>query len=381
MKTMYQSLIAGIPTEKAPVKPVRSDSTVKTPKQKGLLTIVKRTEPRPSFVYDTYWRFAEKRQAIYHRRVRDEAGPWSDDPVLQTYKFTNAYRAADRVSQYLIRNVIYSGPHELESSVLRTLLFKIFNKIETWELLEHAFGEISVRTFDPSTFSAVLERAMASGASIYSAAYIMPSGPADIRRARKHEMHLELLRTLLLEGFPAKLARCASMRAAYELFRTVPGVGPFLAYQFVTDLNYSPHFSFTELEFVMPGPGARDGLRKCFEDFGGYSEAEVIQWVTERQATEFRKRGLSFNSLWGRDLQLVDCQNLFCEVDKYSRVVHPGAVGLTGRTRIKQKFSASVAQMPTPWFPPKWGINERISETTKLARHERTSEISFLHPA
>ena len=146
------------------MKSVRSDSTVKPPKQKGLLAIVKRTEPRPSFVYDTYWRFAEKRQAIYHRRVRDETGPWSDDPVLQAYKFTNAYRASDRVSQYLIKNVIYSGTHGLESSVLRTLLFKIFNKIETWKLLEHAFGEISVRTFDPATFGAVLERAMASGA-------------------------------------------------------------------------------------------------------------------------------------------------------------------------------------------------------------------------
>ena len=62
--------------------------------------------------------------------------------MLATYKFTNAYRASDRVSQYLIRNVIYRddlpmSPHEV---FFRILLFKLFNKIETWELLERAIG-------------------------------------------------------------------------------------------------------------------------------------------------------------------------------------------------------------------------------------------------
>jgi hypothetical protein len=381
MKAMFEPVTLDAPIGVANTKPLRAKAAAMPQGVLGPLAVVKRREPRPSFVFDTYWQFAVKRQDIYHQRVRGKSGPWTDDPVLRAHKFTNAYRATDRVSQYLIRHVIYGSDHGLESTVLRSLLFKIFNKIETWELLEHAFGEISIETFDPSAFGVVLERAMAAGASVYSAAYIMPSGPASIRRARKHEMHLELLRTLLAERFPEKLARCASMRAAYELFRTVPGIGPFLAYQFVDDLNYSPYLSFTELEFVMPGPGARDGLRKCFEDFGDYTEAEVIQWVTERQGMELRKRDLVFSSLWGRELQLIDCQNLFCEVDKYSRVVHPEALGLTGRTRIKQKFSPNPTLMPTPWFPPKWGINEKIRSSDPLAHRERTPTTSFLHPA
>ncbi len=106
-----------------------------------------------------------------------------------------------------------------------------------------------------------------------------------------------------------------------------PGFGPFLAYQFTTDLNYSKYLTFEESEFVVPGPGARDGIRKCFDSIGDYDEADVIRWVTERQQTEFRSRGLKFESPWGRDLQLIDCQNLFCEVDKYARVAHPNVRG------------------------------------------------------
>ena len=45
-------------------------------------------------------------------------------------------------------------------------------------------------------------------------------------------------------------------------------VGDFLAYQFITDINYSTLTDFSEMEFTVPGPGARDGIHKCFESIG-----------------------------------------------------------------------------------------------------------------
>ena len=65
--------------------------------------------------------------------------------------------------------------------------------------------------------------------------------------------------------------------------------------------------------------------------------------------------GSQFQNLWGRPLQLIDCQNLFCEVDKYARVAHPEVAGASGRTRIKQKFTPRPAPIPQ-WYPPKWGL-------------------------
>jgi alpha-glutamyl/putrescinyl thymine pyrophosphorylase clade 1 len=323
------------------------------------LTLVRRRSPATSVVFDTYWRFAVERQEILLRRVRGETAPWTQDPILATYKFTNAYRAADRVSQYLIRRVIYSGTYNAHDTVFRILLFKIFNKIETWQVLEESHGEIVASRFDVEEFDRTLNAASSSGAAIYSAAYIMPSGPAAIRQPRKHRMHLELLARLMHDRLPERLLAACSMADAYEVLLSLPGIGPFLAYQFVTDLNYSDHFGFSEMEFVVPGPGARDGMRKCFTDLGDYSEADAIRWVADRQGEEFAARGLTFSSLWGRPLQLIDCQNLFCEVDKYARVLHPKISGYSGRTRIKQKFSANPAPL-RPWFPPKWEINERI---------------------
>ena len=325
-----------------------------------VLTIVRRRVPTPSVVYDTYWRFAVERQEIYFRRLLGRPAPWTDDSVLREHKFTNAYRASDRVSQYLLQRVIYPHDYSLRDTVLRILLFKIFNKIETWEFLEEALGEITEATFRVGQIGALLARALDAGARIYSAAYIMPSGPASIRQPRKHLMHLELLADILGQRVPERLAAAKTMAEAYELLLSLPSIGPFLAYQFATDLNYSPYFTLSEMEFVMPGPGARDGIRKCFTSLGDYSESEVIRWVADRQNEEFAARGLAFNSLWGRPLQLIDCQNLFCEVDKYARVVHPEITGRTGRKRIKQRF-VSKGTADRPWFPPKWGLNDRIA--------------------
>lgn len=134
-----------------------------------------------------------------------------------------------------------------------------------------------------------------------------------------------------------------------------PTIGDFLAYQYVTDVNYSTVTDFSEMSFVVPGPGSIDGIRKCFADTGGLSNAEVIRFMADRQEIEFERLGLEFSDLWGRRLQLIDCQNLFCEVDKYARVRHPNIVGVSGRTRIKQKFRP-LAEPIHYWYPPKWNI-------------------------
>ena len=183
----------------------------------------------------------------------------------------------------------------------------------------------------------------------------MPNAPRLREGSYKHRTHLDLLNGVIKSGLLRELLQARSMQQVYDLLLSLPSIGPFLAYQFAVDLNYSAISNFSENEFVQPGPGAFNGLKKCFTSLGEYSAADAIRWVTERQDEEFDRRGLSFKSLWGRPLQLIDCQNLFCEVDKYARVAHPEFSALTGRARIKQKFSSN-GNLPVPFFPPKWNL-------------------------
>lgn len=310
---------------------------------------------RTTPVFDTYWRFAAERQEMYEARLRGEAGPWTSDPILREHRFTNCFRAADRVSQYLIGSVIYSGDQRASEVVFRTILFKLFNKVTTWELLRDAVGEPSWESFDLEEYDRVLGKAFAKGRRLYSAAYVMP--PPRLGAERKHRNHLLLLRTMMKDGLPDRLAQASSMAAAFEVLRSYPAIGDFLAFQFLIDLNYSTVVDFDEMDFVVAGPGARDGIRKCFGAVTAGIEAEVIRYMAGSQHQHFRRLGLRFGGLGGRrSLQLIDCQNLFCEVDKYARVAHPEVRGISGRSRIKQRFTP-VGQPVTAWFPPKWGLN------------------------
>jgi alpha-glutamyl/putrescinyl thymine pyrophosphorylase clade 1 len=315
-------------------------------------------EPTP--VFDTYWRFAARRQEIYEARVAGLHGPWTADPVLRTHRFTNCYRAADRVSQFEIRDVAYAGEQNPAEVIFRILLFKLFNRIDTWRLLVAELGTPTLSSFDVRRFGTVLDSAFARGQRLYSAAYVMPS-PA-FGAQRKHMNHLRLLEHMFDDNVAGKLTDSASMREAFECIKRYPGMGDFLAFQFVIDINYSTALNFDEMDFVVAGPGARDGIRKCFGPQSAGFEREIIEYMAASQHEHFERLGLRFDGLRGRPLQLIDCQNLFCEVDKYARVVHPEVSGYSGRTRIKQKFRAVAAPVPA-WFPPKWGITSPTADS------------------
>ena len=343
------------------VGPATSPRDVPEPSGRGLLVFSSLAPAKPTKVFDTYWQFAAERQAIFFRRFHRQPPPWTADTILSHHKFTNAYRASDRVSQFLIRSVAYEGDQAPEELFFRIILFKFFNRIETWRLLERSLGRpLSYATYSFAAYDSILSKALADGERIYSAAYIMPTGNRIFGTARKHQANLRLLERMMGDEVPLRIQEARSMSAAFRLLRSYPMLGDFLAYQFVTDLNYSRLTDFSEMDFVVPGPGARDGIAKCFSSIGGLAEADLIKVVADRQEQEFCDRGITFESLWGRRLQLIDCQNLFCEVDKYARVKHPDVVGRQARTRIKQRFSA-IAEPVEFWYPPKWGINERIA--------------------
>lgn len=319
---------------------------------------VKRSLPKLSAVYPVLWRFAVERQMIYLKRVAGHPRPWTTDRILETFKFTNPYRATDRVSQQLIR-ISYGGSvqHDADTILLQTLLFKIFNKAETWDAIVSVLGPPNARDFSFEKCSQILSGMKAKGKSIYSGAYIMPSGSS--KGGLKHQMHLSLLAGMLKDRLASRISETKSLQQVYQALLSYPTLGPFLAFQYAIDINYTTLTDHSESEFVVAGPGALDGLSKCFASLGDYTPEDTIKWLTEQQDREFARLELRFPGLWGRPLQPIDVQNLFCEVSKYTRESHPKVEGRAGRTRIKQRFTPS-GQIPTPLFPPKWGINQNV---------------------
>ena len=338
-------------------------SPAKVPRRMALTGFVRLRLPRPTRVFDSYWYLAAERQRMFRLHLLGGTGPMTSDPILRKYRFTNAYRASDRTTQYLLQHVMYERtnrnrpPRSFRDTFVRVLLFKIFNKIETWEGLLREVGDINAEDFSVGRIGPVLDALKARG-PVYSPAYIMPS-PRVFGLPSKHANHLCLIEHMLATNVDRRIGSARSMSEAYVALIAMPSIGPFLAYQLVTDLNYSPSLDFTETEFVSPGPGALDGLSKCFSDPGDLSPPDIVRYAMETQQEQLARRGIEFSDLWGRPLQLVDCQNLFCETDKYSRVAHPTVRGRSHRMKIKQRYVPRT-ESASAWYPPKWGINELV---------------------
>lgn len=310
----------------------------------------------PTIVYDTYWRFAAERQAIYMRRLTDAKGPWTDDPILAGFRFTNAYRASDRVSQTLIRDVQYGEGRSQDPAEVffRTFLFNITKKAETWAMLERELGPLTLDS-DFREISRLVAESKAAGDAVFTAAYVIPT--PKFEREGKFDNWLALLAKMLDDDdLPTVLRKCGNLKEVYEKLNAYSGMGPFLAFQYAIDLNYSTLLEFDEDEFVVAGPGALDGISKCFSDLGGKKPKHVIYEMVDRQDEEFDRLGLDFPGLFGRRLQPIDCQNLFCEISKYSRVKHPEIEGVAKRTKIKQNYKQDPRPLVRPFFPPKWGL-------------------------
>jgi hypothetical protein len=310
-------------------------------------------------VYELYWYFAAERQHAFERRVAGQSWPWSDDPIFREYKFCNVFRAADRVSQYMIREVCY---HEEsctpEDRLFQIIAFRTFSKIETWRSLRRFLGRYpTLEDLASGAFSEGLECAKQENGGLYTGAFILCAADA-YGQSSKHRNHVELFRHMFLgDELGQRLLKAGSLRQIYDDLHHYPLIGDFMAYQIAIDLNYSALIDFSENEFTQAGPGALRGIKKCFEDLGDHSPTEIILWMVKHQEQEFARFGHRFHGLWGRPLHAIDCQGLFCETDKYCREAAPQLA--SARKRIKARFSPSKEPMQL-FFPPKWGINEHV---------------------
>jgi hypothetical protein len=317
--------------------------------------------PTPrSPIYDLYWIFAARRQAAFERRLSGQLWPWSDDPILQQYKFCNVFRAADRVSQYLIRDVAYREPRGAAADRLfQIVAFRTFSRPDTWQGAIDYLGHVpTLEDLASGAFETALDEVKAAHGGLYTGAFILCATKA-FGFNEKHKNHVALFKQMFLDQDAARrILEAASLGEIVCFLESFPLIGPFMSYQTAIDLNYSDLVNFDENEYTRAGPGALRGIRKAFVDLGSLGPSDVIHWMVERQDAEFARLGLHFSGLWGRRLHAIDCQGLFCELDKYCREAAPHLS--SNRSRIKARFAPSGRPL-TFFFPPKWGLNHRVA--------------------
>jgi hypothetical protein len=154
---------------------------------------------------------------------------------MQTQRFCDLFRVRDRGTQYLLANVIGQGDSSARETLFRIMLYRFFNRPETWERFEEAFGAegMTIGSFNRVEFDQALAGAFHDGESLYGGAYIIPSPRILGPGTPAFRNHLHLLERMIKDGVLDKILRCENAQKAHELLILYPGVGEFIAYQYV----------------------------------------------------------------------------------------------------------------------------------------------------
>jgi hypothetical protein len=156
---------------------------------------------------------------------------------------------------------------------------------------------------------------------------------------------LRVVEMMIERGIPAEAAAAKSLHAIAELLDSFPRFGDFKSGQFALDLNYGPHLRLPVGNFVIAGPGARNGINRCFVAHGKRYN-EVIRLVCQYQ-DECSLAAVSSNvpQLQSRAPAPMTVQNWFCEIGKYLR----------GENMDNYSVPAGMIKpLPEPDLPPWW---------------------------
>ncbi|KAI0741421.1 hypothetical protein C8Q80DRAFT_1110050 [Daedaleopsis nitida] len=325
----------------------------------------------PSLILDTFFVFVSKRYRVFCNRLSGSPPPWTDDPVIQQFPFTNVFRVFDNVTQYILRNVIQVGDQSLDEQCFRIMLFRSFNKIATWETLTEEFGELTWRDFDVNAYERVLLTRQ-SDSALYSTAYILPAPKLGGKAAASN--HLRLVQLMMEEDLPKQLQNLNHLKDAHGHISLFPGMGPFMALQLLLDLNMTAHFNYSEDEWVALGPGSLECLRKMFGPNVRGHELDALRYLHRTQHEHFARlhtppRDIPKLPGRPRGMSMVDIEHALCECEKYSRAVHPSIQGRrqqVGKRLFVPRTAVITDTIPDHWLDPETWARREFAEPPPL---------------
>lgn len=261
-----------------------------------------------------YW--IKERERIRRRRAAGDPWPWTDDPALREYRFTNVSRQFDRMTTVLRDDLTgLRGDDRLVAAVL----FRAFNRLNTWQRVRDMR---TIKSWDEREALRRLRAMIARGEKTCSGVWMTAGtkgSPAYRSQARAVTVAAQTVRGSKWSS---------SLESAFDFLTGLPMIGPFVANEITMDLAYLTDAldRATDREtFIRLGPGSVRGLRRL----RGVPPGSGIE-QPRPTADDWRKFNSVCTSLRQRPplpeltLTVHDVEHCLCEYDKYARALEGG---------------------------------------------------------
>lgn len=298
---------------------------------------------KTSAVARFFW-FINERHAIYLRRKAMDEFPWTDDPYLRTYKFTNVFRELDTGTIYCkeaIRDPLVNAPADI--LFFNVAMYRRHNLIATHKALGNLYE------YDADEVVKLMKKRAAAGKSIFTSAYMTCGGIKDpntglVPHSKIDQIFGIAFKYLWDHRFDLMPTAGDYLESAWaKLNSKCPGYGPFIAYEVITDLRHTWMLENAPdiMTWANPGPGAQKGIGRLMGLHVNYNtnrdlfrEHRRLYGSHEEQIATMRfllKLSPQYLQPHVPKLEMRDIEHSLCEFDKYERARR-------GEGRPKQRY-------------------------------------------
>jgi len=263
-----------------------------------------------------FWWINERHQ-IYIKKMRGDPWPWTRDPILQKYKFTNVFRQLD--AETVKFNQRMRGMQEATKWDLLyyMILFRAFNRASTFDLLAR-YKDGMTRT---RKMKQILHKAADRGEQIFTGAYI-------ITNAGSSDSKIDLMCDALGVQYRARqriwehMLADGTMEGCTKILTQYPMQGPFTAYEVICDMRYQKGMldkAPDRKKWANLGPGARRGINRIV---GGKKKPNVFHTTAEyvEFMQELLKTSPQYRAKHVPPMEMREIEHSLCEFDKWLRV-------------------------------------------------------------
>jgi hypothetical protein len=264
---------------------------------------------------DELFAFIRERHAIYERRAAGLPKPWTEDPILQRYRFTQVYRELDAVTVWIREN--WREPHADDPDLwFAMVVARHLNLPASLEELGYPVP------WNRDHFVATCATRKARGDKNFNGAYMIGTSGSTIEKA---VYIADRIFTPMWERRDMLRPRLGDTLNSYHtVLGQLYGLASFLAAQVIADLrHHEPLCRATDLHtFAASGPGSRRGLNRVLgrdKNTPWKEEDWRLTLARLHSAIEPLVKDAGMPVIYAQDLQSV-----LCEADKYWRCKDDG---------------------------------------------------------
>ncbi len=275
---------------------------------------------------------ARERYQIKLNREKGQPWPWTADPVFQEWRFCNVHRENDKTTIWFrvnVREPIMRHSYDsLDKAALRlvegTIIFRWFNRIETGEIIK----DLLLEGWD----RAEARRRLENVRPLVTGAYMIKT-LTDFNKLDGILESVDVARRMVPSMIPTW---GNSLEEAWEDLKEIPYLGPFMSYEVISDLRWTPILDKATdiMTWANFGPGGTHGMGRVISgNPKQYNRGSATHQAEIRlamiQLLEMSKIPMYWPQHWPKwDARTVE--HWSCEFDKYCRA--------TLGERMKRKY-------------------------------------------